>query len=79
MIYPIAPHQFKTYNNTTTVAARASKTKRATIHYHTMSTPEIMALPVADLAAKDCVLLLWSSPPFYSDQPGDHQAVGLHL
>jgi len=26
--------------------------------------PEIMALPVQDLAAKHCLLLLWTSPPF---------------
>jgi N6-adenosine-specific RNA methylase IME4 len=29
-----------------------------------MSTDAIMSLPVADLAAKNCVLLLWSSGPF---------------
>jgi N6-adenosine-specific RNA methylase IME4 len=64
LIYVDAPLRFKTYDNATTVAARATKTKPATIHYHTMSTQEIMALPVADLAAKDCVLLLWTSGPF---------------
>lgn len=64
LIYVDAPLRFKTYDNATTVAARATKTKPATIYYHTMSTQEIMALPVADLAAKDCVLLLWTSGPF---------------
>lgn len=64
LIYVDAPLRFKTYNNATTVAARATKTKPATIHYHTMSTPDIMALPVPNLAAKNCVLLLWSSSPF---------------
>jgi N6-adenosine-specific RNA methylase IME4 len=64
VIYADAPLRFKTYDNATTVVARATQNKSATVHYHTMSTPEIMALPVADLAAKDSVLLLWTSPPF---------------
>jgi N6-adenosine-specific RNA methylase IME4 len=64
LIYTDAALRFKTYNNATTVAARATKTKPATLHYHTMSTPQIMALPVADLAAKNCMLLNWTSPPF---------------
>lgn len=33
-------------------------------HYKTMKLADIMALPVQELAAEDCVLLLWSSPPF---------------
>jgi hypothetical protein len=57
----IPPLRFKTYDDATTVVARATQSKPATVHYHTMSTPEIMALPVADLAAKDSVLLLWTS------------------
>lgn len=64
VIYADAPLRFKTYDNATTVVARATQSKPATLHYHTMATPEIMALPVADLAAKDSVLLLWTSPPF---------------
>ena len=32
-------------------------------HYQTMKLPEIAALPVADLAMKDCVLLLWVTDP----------------
>lgn len=32
-------------------------------HYPTMSTEEICALPVADLAAKDCALFLWATFP----------------
>ena len=33
-------------------------------HYKCMSTREVIALPVADLAAKDgCHLFLWTSPP----------------
>lgn len=32
-------------------------------HYPCMSTDELCALPVGDLAAKDCVLLLWATWP----------------
>lgn len=32
-------------------------------HYETMTPEEIGALPVADLAAKDCVLFLWTTSP----------------
>lgn len=32
-------------------------------HYPTMSIEEICALPVADIAAKDCVLFLWATFP----------------
>lgn len=58
------PLRFKTFDNRTTVAARATKDKPEKVHYRTMSTPEILALPVGDLAAKDAVLLLWVSGVF---------------
>ena len=61
VIYGDPPLRF---NNATTVSARGSKTKPPTLHYRTMTTEAIMALPVANLAAKNCVLLLWTSPPF---------------
>jgi len=32
-------------------------------HYETMRLPEIMALPVRDVAAKDCHLFLWATGP----------------
>lgn len=32
-------------------------------HYSTMSIEEIKALPVADIAAEDCVLFLWATFP----------------
>lgn len=33
-------------------------------HYPTMPLHEIKSLPVYELAAADCALLLWTSPPF---------------
>lgn len=32
-------------------------------HYNTMSVDEICALPVANLAAKDCTLFMWATYP----------------
>lgn len=32
-------------------------------YYQTMKLPELVALPVADLAADDCVLLMWATWP----------------
>ncbi|MCM1296294.1 MAG: MT-A70 family methyltransferase [Muribaculaceae bacterium] len=33
-------------------------------HYPTMSLDEIVALPVAEISADDCVLFLWTTMPF---------------
>lgn len=35
--------------------------------YPTMKTADICALPIADLAAPDCVLLLWATAPLLRD------------
>ena len=32
-------------------------------HYPTMATEDICALPIADIAAADCVLFLWATSP----------------
>ena len=42
--------------------------KSADRHYDTMTLNEIMMLPVADLAAKDCVLWLWATAPMLEKQ-----------
>jgi N6-adenosine-specific RNA methylase IME4 len=39
----------------------------ANAYYQTMSTEEICALPVSDLAAKDCTLFLWATWPNLPD------------
>src|SRR6185295_17515553 len=39
------------------------KSQRKAPSYHTMSTDDIAALPVADIAAKDAVLFLWGCWP----------------
>lgn len=44
-------------------ARNLQRQNRPERHYATMSLPEIKTLPVADLAAKDCVLLMWAVDP----------------
>jgi N6-adenosine-specific RNA methylase IME4 len=53
-----APWRFVTYDKATTVTSRGKK-----IHYRTMTLDAIKALPVADLAAPDAVLITWISSP----------------
>lgn len=45
------------------VSRAESRTNNPARHYETMTLDEIKALPVADLAAKDCVLFLWAVDP----------------
>jgi N6-adenosine-specific RNA methylase IME4 len=52
------PWRFATFDKATTVSARGKR-----MHYRIMLLEDIMALPVADLAAKDCVLFLWAISP----------------
>lgn len=42
---------------------RASETRQVERHYPTDKLAEIKALPVADIAAEDCVLYLWATVP----------------
>lgn len=59
------PWQFKTYNEKG--RNRCPDWKRfkgsPAKHYETMRTRDIMAMPVEELAAKDCVLFMWVSWP----------------
>lgn len=41
----------------------AGEAKNASAHYRCMPIDEIQALPVRDLAARDCVLWLWATNP----------------
>ncbi len=62
------PWRFKTWNKTTAVKRRSSGTNvSAAVHYTTMPTEEITALPIADFAADDCCLFLWISWPMLPD------------
>lgn len=44
-----------------------SKTRATERHYNTMSSAQIAALPVSDVAADDCVLFLWACWPMLRD------------
>jgi N6-adenosine-specific RNA methylase IME4 len=67
-IYADPPWRFATWNKATAVKRRASGTNVcAAVHYDTMSTADILALPVADLAADDCCLFMWISWPMLPD------------
>jgi N6-adenosine-specific RNA methylase IME4 len=46
------------------VRSRKGEGRSASRHYSTMSLDDIKALPVADLAAPDCVLIMWVTDPF---------------
>jgi N6-adenosine-specific RNA methylase IME4 len=77
LIYADPPWSFEVYSG-------KGKQRSAERHYNTMALDEIKALPVASLAADDCVLLLWTVCP---ELPGalavieawafDYKTVGL--
>jgi N6-adenosine-specific RNA methylase IME4 len=56
VIYADPPWTFATYS-------RKGKGRSAEAHYDCMSLADIKALPVAEWAARDCVLLLWTTDP----------------
>ncbi|HEY3910559.1 MAG TPA: MT-A70 family methyltransferase [Stellaceae bacterium] len=56
VIYADPPWTFSTYS-------RKGKGRSAEAYYDCMSLADIKALPVADWAADDCVLLLWVTDP----------------
>lgn len=68
-IYADPPWRFNVWSGTKVVQARGSKStyKPASVHYETMATEEIAALPVADLAADDCCLFMWACWPTLKD------------
>ena len=55
-IYADPPWRFATYSD-------KGKGRSAEAHYDCLGLPEIMALPVAEWAAPDCVLLMWTTDP----------------
>ena len=69
VIYADPPWRFKVWNGETAVKARDSSSTytSANVHYHTMTMDSIAALPVSQLAAKDCALFLWCSWPMLQE------------
>jgi N6-adenosine-specific RNA methylase IME4 len=68
-IYADPPWRFATWNKATAIKRRASGTNVcAAVHYNTMSTEDILALPVADVGDRlTAVLFLWISWPMLTD------------
>lgn len=60
IIYADPPWQYKTYSP-------KGQGRSAERHYSTMALEEICKLPVAQMADKDCVLLMWTTVPFLKD------------
>ena len=60
IIYADPPWQYKTYS-------QKGQERSAESHYSTMELEAIQALPVAELAADDCVLFLWTTVPLLKD------------
>jgi N6-adenosine-specific RNA methylase IME4 len=66
------PWRFRTWDNRVAIAkdrkthTHGTNTSAAT-HYITMPIEELRALPVGDLAAKDCALFLWVSWPQFEE------------
>src|SRR5215472_4300752 len=51
------PWRFRVYSET-------GSSRAASRHYDVMDLPDIRALPVANLAARDAALYLWTTAPF---------------
>jgi N6-adenosine-specific RNA methylase IME4 len=64
------PWRFRTWNKQTAVQSRSTNHGTfvsAAVHYKSMPTKDIRALPVGDLAAKNCALFIWISWPLLDD------------
>src|SRR5215468_3035490 len=62
------PWRFRTWNKATAIKRHGSGTNVcAAVHYNTMEVEDIAELPVADLAADDCCLFLWTCWPTLLD------------
>lgn len=62
MLYLDPPWNFKVYS-----LKGKSKARHPSHHYNVMTTDEIAALPVQELAAPDCVMIMWFSWPQLED------------
>lgn len=56
IIYADPPWSYRTYS-------KKGQGRSAESHYPTMRLEDIMALPVSELAAKDCTLFMWVTFP----------------
>ena len=71
VIYADPPWQYRVYS-------KKGLGRSAESHYPTMGIDEIRALPVAELAEKDCALFLWVTIPCLLEGLSVLQAWGFH-
>lgn len=59
------PWRYETWNKATAVKRSSGKGTNvsADVHYNTMRTADLAAMPVADVAARDCAMFLWITWP----------------
>ena len=74
-----APLRFAAYDGRTNVAARATEDRPEKIHYPTMSTPEIMALPVASSSCTRLRAAVLDITHISRNQPEDHCGLGIQI
>ena len=72
VIYADPPWTFSTYS-------RKGKGRSAEAYYDCMSLADIKALPVAEWAAADCVLLLWTTDPLLPTALDVIRCMGVYL
>ena len=72
VIYADPPWEYKTYS-------KKGKGRSAERHYPTMTLEQIKALPVADIAADDCTLFMWTTTPLLEDSFAVLRACLYHL
>ena len=60
MIYADPPWTYRRWSG---LEGPSQRNGLAQMHYDTMSAEDIAALPIADLAAKDCALFCWACMP----------------
>ena len=63
IIYADPPWHYRVYS-------KKGAGRSAESHYPTMTIEEIQALPVSELADKDCALFMWITFPLLSVQSG---------
>ena len=72
IIYADPPWNYKVYS-------KKGLGRSAESHYPTMSIEDICALPVGNLADKDCALFLWVTIPWFTGRSLSSEGMGIYL
>ena len=71
IIYADPPWSYKVWSENKKLAQGCAKA-----HYNTMSIKDICALPISEIADKDCKLFLWATPPCLKEAIATMEAWG---